>query len=48
MAAANGHVEIIKIILPLLKPEIINAQNESGNTALRTKIRERFFCINRG
>lgn len=38
MASANGHLELLKYLLTLLpnekKSEILNATNESGNTAL--------------
>lgn len=34
MAAANGHLEVAKIIAPLVKPETINGKNEAGNTPL--------------
>jgi hypothetical protein len=34
MAAANGHLEIVKLVTPLMKKELINSQNEAGNTPL--------------
>lgn len=38
MAAANGHLEVLKFLLTLIpddeKLEVLNAQNDSGNTAL--------------
>ncbi|KAI0264252.1 ankyrin repeat-containing domain protein [Gloeopeniophorella convolvens] len=34
MASANGHTELLDLLLPLVSPSLLSAQNSAGSTAL--------------
>ncbi|KAI9453606.1 ankyrin [Lactarius psammicola] len=34
MASANGHTELLDVLLPLVPPSLLSAQNNAGSTAL--------------